>query len=157
MGSGFVKCFEVDAKVLERVECLPLVLQHSQVFAVTVVPKRSQVSEVVSEFEARYSSVTVVESLKSAVANFVVVWAVEELIEPMVCDVVPDFALVPRNSWAAVHVLENVGPMLVETEPGQVLVPMDLNWLQGVLEVVLGLLGSKEAEVELEFVMKAMH
>lgn len=85
------------------------------------------------------------------------VWAGEERIEPKVVDVGPDFALVPRNSWVVAHVLEDAGPTMVETEPGQVLVPMDSNWLQGAVEVVLGLLASKEAEVELEFVMKAMH
>jgi len=85
------------------------------------------------------------------------VWAGEELIEPKVGDVGPDFALVPRNSWGAAHVLEDSGPTMFGTEPGQVLVPMDSNWLQGAVEVVLGLLASKEAEVELEFVMKAMH
>jgi len=52
VGSGFVGHFEVDAKVLERVECSPLMLQYSQVFAVTVVPRHSQVFEVVSELEA---------------------------------------------------------------------------------------------------------
>lgn len=64
VGSGFVGHFEVDAKVLGRVECSSLMLQYSQVFAVTVVPRHSQVSEVVFDLEAMQSLVTVVESLK---------------------------------------------------------------------------------------------
>ena len=52
MGSDFVGHFEVDSKVLERVEYSPLMLQYSQVIAVTVVPRHSQVAEVVFELEA---------------------------------------------------------------------------------------------------------
>lgn len=44
----------VVAKVLVKAECLPLLWKHSQVFAVAVVPRHSQVSEVVSEVEAMY-------------------------------------------------------------------------------------------------------
>lgn len=47
--------------------------------------------------------------------------------------------------------------MMVGKEPGQVLVPMDSNWLGAVWEVVLGLLGSRVVEPGLEFVMEAMH
>lgn len=148
---------EVDAKVLERDECSPLTWKHSQVFVVTVVTRHSQVSETLSELEAMYSLVAVVEPLKWAAASLAVAWAVVELIEPKVVDVGPDFALGPKNSWGADHVLKGAGPMMVGTEPGQVLVPMDSNWLEAALEVVLGLLGSKVAELGLEFVMEAMH
>lgn len=66
-------------------------------FAVTVVPRHSQVSEVVSEVKAMYSLVAVVESLKWAVASLAVVWAGVELVEPKVVEVGPDFALGPKN------------------------------------------------------------
>lgn len=80
-----------------------------------------------------------------------------ELVEPKVLDVDSDFALGPKNSWVADHVLKDAGTMMVGTEPGQVLVPMDSNWLWAALEVVLGLIGSKVAEFGLEFVMEAMY
>lgn len=47
--------------------------------------------------------------------------------------------------------------MIVGTEPGQVLAPMDSKWLEAALGVVLGLLGSKVAELGLGLVMEAMH
>lgn len=83
------------------------------------------------------------------------VWAGVELVEPKVVDVGPDFGLGPKNLSVSDHVLKGAGPMMVGTEPGQVLVAMDLKWLEAALGVVLGLLGSKVAE--LEFVMEAMH
>lgn len=115
-------------------------------------------SGAVSEQESRlYSLVAVVESLKWMVASLAVAWIGVEPFEPKVADVGLDFALEPKNSWHADHVLVEAGPMVVGTEPGQVLVPMDSNWLETVLEVVLGLLASKVAELGLELVMKAMH
>lgn len=45
---------------------------------------------------------------------------------------------------------------MAATEPGQVLVAMDSTWLEVVLEVVLGELGSKVAELGLEFAREAM-
>lgn len=72
-------------------------------------------------------------------------------------EVGPDFALGSKKSWGADHVLKGAGPMMEGTEPGQVLTTMDSNWLEAALGVVLGLLGSKVAELVLEFVMEAMH
>lgn len=40
-GSGFVGHFVVVAKVLEKGECSPLMWKHSQMFAVTAVPRCS--------------------------------------------------------------------------------------------------------------------
>lgn len=156
-GPGFVAHFAVDAKVLEMDLCSPLTWKHSQVFAVTVVPKYSQVSEAVPELKAMYSLGAVAKSLKSIVASLAVVWAGVELVEPKVVDVGPDFALGPKNSWDADHVLKGAGSMKVGTEPGQELAPMDSNWLGVVQEVGLGLLGSKVAGLGLEFVTEAMH
>lgn len=48
-GSDFVGHFVVEAKVLERGVCSPLMWKYSQMFAVTVVPKHSQVSVAVPE------------------------------------------------------------------------------------------------------------
>lgn len=158
--------FVVEAKVLERVECSLLTLKHSQVLAVTAVSKYSQVSEAVFELEAMC---LLVEILNWAVANLAVVRAEVELVEPKVPDVGPevgsdvepdvgpDVAPGPKCSCGADHVLEVAEPMKVGIGPGQVLVPMDLDWLEAVLEVVAGLLASKEAELGLEFVMGAMH
>lgn len=122
-----------------------------------VVPRHSWVSEALSELEAMCSLVALVGPLKWAVASLAVVWAVGELFEPKVVDVEPDFALGPKNSWSADHVLKGAGPMMVGTEPGKVLVPMDSNWLEAALEVELGLLGSMVAELGLGSVMEAMH
>lgn len=47
--------------------------------------------------------------------------------------------------------------MMVGIAPAQVLAPMDSNLLGAALEVVLELLGSKVAELGLEFVTEAMH
>lgn len=138
-GSGFGGSAVVVAKVLEKDECSPLMWKW--VFVVTVVPRHSQVSAVVPEVEAMYSLVVVVESLEWTVASLVVVWAGVELVEPKVVDVGPDFALGPKNSWGA----------------GQVLAAMDSKRLEAALEVELELLGSKVAELGLEFVMEAMH
>lgn len=69
----------------------------------------------------------------------------------------PDSALVPKNSSGADHGLKVAEPMMAGTEPGRVLAPMDLNWYGAVLEVALGLLESKVAELGLEFVAEAMH
>lgn len=110
-----------------------------------------------SDVEAMYLLVAVVESLQWIVASLVVVWAGVELVEPKVVDVGPDFALGPKNSWGADHVLKGAGPMMEGTEPEQVLSAMDSKWLEAVLGVVLGLLGSKVAELGLEFVVEAMH
>lgn len=156
-GSGFVGDFAVEAKVLERDECSPLMWKHSQGLAVTVVPRHSLVPVAVAELKATYSLVAVAETLKWGVASLAVVWAGVELVEPKVVDVGPDFALEPKKSWGADHVLKGAGPMRVGKEPGQVLAPMDSNWLGAVQEVVLGLLGSKVAELGLEVVMGAMH
>lgn len=138
-GSGFGGSAVVVAKVLEKDECSPLMWKW--VFVVTVVPRHSQVSAVVPEVEAMYSLVVAVESLEWTVASLVVVWAGVELVEPKVVDVGPDFALGPKNSWGA----------------GQVLAAMDSKRLEAALEVELELLGSKVAELGLEFVMEAMH
>lgn len=138
-GSGFGGSAVVVAKVLEKDECSPLMWKW--VFVVTVVPRHSQVSAVVPEVEAMYSLVVVVESLEWTVASLVVVWAGVELVEPKVVDVGPDSALGPKNSWGA----------------GQVLAAMDSKRLEAALEVELELLGSKVAELGLEFVMEAMH
>lgn len=169
-GSGFVGHFVVEAKVLVRVECSLLILKHSQVLAVTAVSKYSQVSEAVFELEAMC---LLVEILKWAVASLAVVRAGVELAEPkvpdvgpgvgpdvgpdVVPDVGPDVAPGPKRSFGADHVLEVAEPMKVGIGSGQVLVPMDLNWLEAVFEVVVGLLASKEVELGLEFVMGAMH
>lgn len=91
------------------------------------------------------------------VASLVVVWAGVELVEPKVVDVGPDSALGPKNSWGADHVLKGAGTMMVGTESGQVLAAMDSKRLEAALEVELELLGSKVAELGLEFVMEAMH
>lgn len=128
----------------------------SQVLAVAVVPRQLQVPEVVAEVETMYSLEAVVEALEWTVASLAVVRVGVELVEPMVVDVGADFALEPKNSWDADYVLKGAGPMMVGTEPGQVLlVAMDSKWLQAVLGVVLGL-ASKVAELGLEFVMEAM-
>lgn len=152
--SGFLGHFVVDAKVLEKDECSPLMWKNSQVFAVTVVPRHSQVSEALSEVKAMYSMVAVV--LKT-VASLPVVWAGVELVEPKVVDVGLDFALGTKNSWDADHALEGTEPMMAGNEPGQALEPMDSNWLGVVLEVVLGLFVSRVAELGLESVMESMH
>ena len=155
VGCGFVGHFVVQAMVLEKDECSPLTWKHSQVFAVTLVPN---VSEAESELEARlYSLMAVVETLQWLVASLAVVWTGVELVEPNVVDFGPGFALEPKNSLSAVHALEVAGAMMVGVEPGQVLVPMDSNWLEAALEVVLGLLASTVAELGLELVMGAMH
>lgn len=154
-GSGFGGSAVVVAKVLEKDECSPLMWKW--VFVVTVVPRHSQVSAVVPEVEAMYSLVVVVESLEWTVASLVVVWAGVELVEPKVVDVGPDSALGPKNSWGADHVLKGAGTMMVGTESGQVLAAMDSKRLEAALEVELELLGSKVAELGLEFVMEAMH
>lgn len=117
-GFGFVEHFVVDAKVLERDVCSPLTWKHSQVSAVTVVPRHSQVSEALSELKAMYSLVVVVKSLKWIVASLAALQAGVELVEPKVLDVGPDFALGPKNAWVADHVLKGSGPMKVGTEPG---------------------------------------
>lgn len=148
-GFGFVGHFVADAKVLERDECSPLT--HSPVFAGNVVPR---LPEAVSELGTMQS----LKSWKWTVASLAAVLAVVELIEPKVLDVGPDVALEPKNSWVSDHVLKEAGPMMVGTESGQVLAPMDLNWLQAALVAVLGLIGSMVADSELEdFVMEAMH
>lgn len=133
-------------------------------FVVTVVSKHSQVAVAVavelavSELVPRQCSlVVVVELLKWVVASWAVVWTGEELAGPKVVDVGPDFALVAKNSWLADHALEVAGPMVVGAESGQVLVPMDSNEVEAVLEVVVGLLASKVAEVGLELVMEAKY
>lgn len=53
----------VVAKVLERGECSLSVWKYSQVFAVIVESRHSQVSEAVSELVAMCSLVVVVDSL----------------------------------------------------------------------------------------------
>ena len=83
-------------------------------------------------------------------------WTGVELVEPKVVDAGPDFALGPKNSGPADHVLEGAGPMGVGAEPGQLPVPIDSNWLEAVPEVLLGLLASKAADIGLELVMEAM-
>lgn len=160
-GSGFVGHFVAAAKVSERVECSLLMLRHSQVFAVTVVTRYSKMFEAVSELEAMYSMVVVVETLKGAAASLAVVRAGVELVEPKVADVGPGVAPGPKHSCGADHVLEVAEPMKAGAGPGpgpgQVPVPMDSNWLEAALEVVVELLASKGAELGLEFVMEAMH
>lgn len=153
--------FVAAAKVLERVECSLLMSRHSQVFAVTLVTRYSQVFGAVSELVAMYSMVAVVEILKGAAASLSVVRAGVELVEPKVAecgpDVGPGVAPGPKCSCGADHVLEVAEAMKVGAGPGQVLVPMDSNWLEAVFEVVVELLASKGAELGLEFVMGAMH
>lgn len=96
------------------------------------------------------------ESLERAVASLAVGWTGVELVEPKVAAVGPDFAPGPKSSFVADHV-RVAEPMKVGTEPGQALVPMDSNWLEAVVEVVLGLLASKVAELGLEVVLGPMH
>lgn len=127
---GFVGHFLMDAKVLETDECSPLTWKHSQVLSVNVVPRHSQLPEVVSELKAMYSLVAVVKSLKWTVASLAVALARMELVEPKVLDVGSDFCLGPKNSWVVDHVLKGAVAMMVVTESGQVLVPMDSNWHQ---------------------------
>lgn len=110
-----------------------------------------------AELKAMCSLVAVVKNLKWTVASLAVVWAGVEWAEPKGVVVGSDFGLGPKNSLDSDHVLQGAGPMMVETEPGQVLAPMDSNWLGAVLEVELGLLGSRVAELVLEFVMEAMY
>lgn len=69
-------------------------------------------------------------------------------------DVGPDFALGPKS---VEYFLAGAGSMLAGAEPGQLLVPMDLNWLEAALEVVLGLLASKVNELGDDFVMEAKY
>lgn len=151
-GFGLARHFEVVAKVLERAGWLPLMVQRSLVFAVPGDSRHFQVSEAASELEAMMVEV---KSLTLLVANLAGMWAEEEQIEPKAVGV--DLALLPRNSWGAGHVLD-AGPRMVEfvAEAGQALVPTDSNWEEVVLEVVLDLLGSKEAEFDHHFVKEAM-
>lgn len=126
-------------------------------FAETVVSTHSQVSEVVSELETMYSFVAVEESSGWAAASLAVMWVEVEQVEPTVADSGPDFALGSKNALDADPVQQGAAPMKAGPGPGQVLVPMGLNWLVAVVEVVLGLLGSKVAVLGLEIVMVAMH
>lgn len=80
-----------------------------------------------------------------------------ELVGPKVSDFDPDFALGPMSSWGADHVLTGAEAMMAGAEAVQALVPMDSNWLGAALEVVLGMLVSKVAELGLESVMATMH
>lgn len=149
-GSGSVGYFVVIAMVLETDECSPLTRKHSQALAVTVVPKYLQEPEVVPDVEAMHSLVAVVEALKWIVASLTVVLAGVEVVVPKVVEVGSDFAVEPKN-------LQVAGPMMVVTEPGQVLAAMGLKWPEVAPVVVVGLLGSKGAELGLEFLMEAMH
>lgn len=128
-------------------------------FAETVVSTHSQVSEVVSELETMYSFVVVEESSGWAAASLAVMWVEVEQAEPTVADSGPDLALGSKNALDADPVQQGAVPMKAGPGPGpgQVLVPMGLNWLVAVVEVVLGLLGSKVAVLGLEIVMGAMH
>lgn len=80
-----------------------------------------------------------------------------EQVEPMETDGGPDPALESKNLCGVDRALGGVEPMEAETESGQVLAPMDLNWLEAVLEVVVERLGSRVAELGVEFVMGPMH
>lgn len=148
---------EVDAKVLERDECSPLMWKYSQVIAVNVVPRQSQLPETVSELKAMYSLVAVVKSGRWTVSSLAELMPAVELVEPRVLDVGSDFALEPKNSLVADHVQKFVGPRMVGTEPGQLLGPKNSHWLQAAGELVLELTASKVAEFGLEFVMEAMY
>lgn len=151
-GCSFWGCFVVVAMVLVKGVCSPLVWK--QAFAVMVVPRYSLVFEAVFELEAMYSLVAVVEPLKLMAASLAAVWVGQELVEPKFgFDFVPD----PRNSLSADHALEGAGPMMPGTGTGQVLVPMDLNWVVAVLEVVIVLLASKVPELAGEIVMESTH
>lgn len=111
--SGSAMHFVVVAKVLETAVCLPLIWEHSQLFVVTVGPKRLQVSEAVFEPLAIHSLVAAVELLLERIESTLVVqYAGVELDAPKVAHFAPDFAL---------------GSMMVANEPVEVLVPMDLN------------------------------
>lgn len=104
-----------------------------------------------------YSLKAVVKSLVRTFASLAVVRAVEGLVEPKVVDVGPDSALGPKTSWVADLVLKGSGPMMVEAELGQVLVPMDLHLHGDVLEIVPGLFEPKVAVLGLDFGMESRH
>lgn len=120
-----------------------------------VVPR--QLPEGVFELKAMYSLVAVVKSLRWTVASLAVVLTRMELVEPKVLAVGSDFSLGAKKLWVADHVLKDVVPMMVVTEFGQVLVPMDSNWHQTGPEVALGLIASKVVEFGLVFEMAAMN
>lgn len=148
---------EVDAKVLERDECSPLMWKYSQGIAVNVVTRRSQLAETASELKAMYSLVAAGKSVRRALSSLAELMPAVELVEPRMLDVESDFALEPKNSLTADHVQKFVGPRMVGTEPGQLLGPKISNWLQAAGELVLELTASKAAEFGLEFVLEAMY
>lgn len=90
-GFGFV----VVAKVLEKAECLQLMWKYFQVLAVMVVPR---CSGAVSELEAKYSLVSLEQTLQKTVASLAEGLAGVELVGPKMAVAGDDFALVPRNS-----------------------------------------------------------
>lgn len=86
-----------------------------------------------------------VKSLKRAVTSLIVVLSVEKPAEPKVLALGSGFGLWAKNLWPADHALQSSGPMMVETEPGQVLVPTGLHSLRVPLEPALALAGSTVA------------
>lgn len=147
--------FVMDAKVLETDECSSWMWKHLQLISVKVVPR--QLPEGVFELKAMYLLVAVVKSLRWTVASLAVVLTRMELVEPKVLAVGSDFSLGAKMLWVADHVLKDVVPMMVVTEFGQVLVPMDLNWHQTGPEVAFGLIASKVVEFGLVLEMVAMY
>lgn len=87
-GFGFV----VVAKVLEKAEGLQLM---AVVLAVMVVPR---CFGAVSELEAKYSLVSLEQTLQKTVASLAEVLAGVKLVGPKIAVAGADFALAPRNS-----------------------------------------------------------
>lgn len=90
-----------------------------------VVSRCSQPSEAGSEEKPMYSSVAAVKSLKWTVTSLFELLSAVKLAEPKVLAVGSEFGLWPKNLWIADHALQSSGPILVEAEPEQVVVPMD--------------------------------
>lgn len=125
----------------------------------TVKSRHSQVLGAVPELETMHSLVAVVQfvAVEGVAASLVVVQTGLESIEPKLAEVGLDSAVGHWNSWGAEHVLGAAGSMMVGAEHGLLLGPMDLKGLEAWLEVVLGLLVPKGAEVELGLVTEAIH
>lgn len=83
-----------------------------------------RLSEAVPEQGPTYSLAAAVKSLKWAVTSWIVALSVAKLAEPKVLALGSGFGLWAKNLWPADLALHSSGPMVVETEPGQVLVPM---------------------------------
>lgn len=90
-----------------------------------VVCRCSRLSEAGCEEKPMYSSVAAVVSLKWAVTSLLELLSVVKLAEPKVLAVGSEFGLWPKNLWIADHALQSSGPMMVEAEPGQAVLPMD--------------------------------